>query len=64
MIVCAPGADALKLSSVVRTGFKQRLGDNVHIDIEVVKDIPAEKSGKFRYVISHVKPQQDAAPHA
>lgn len=34
-------------------GFKTRLGEQVDIIIECVDTIPAEKSGKFRYVISH-----------
>ena len=34
-------------------GFKDRLGASVTIDIEQVDTIPVEKSGKFRYVISH-----------
>ena len=35
-------------------GFKSRLGDDVIINVEVVEKIFAEKSGKFRYVISKV----------
>ncbi len=34
-------------------GFKKRLGADVQIEIEIVDTIAAEKSGKFRYVISH-----------
>ncbi len=34
-------------------GFKERLGNEVTVSIEVVDTIPAEKSGKFRYVVSH-----------
>jgi len=33
--------------------FKDRLGAGVAIEIEYVNTIPAEKSGKFRYVVSH-----------
>ncbi len=40
--------------SRIRTAMKQRLGLNVIIDIEFVDDIPAEASGKFRYVTSKV----------
>lgn len=39
----------------IRDGIQQRLGKEVQVDIEQVSVIPAEKSGKFRYVISHVK---------
>lgn len=35
--------------------FKQRLGQTVAIKIEHVNKIAAEKSGKFRYVVSKVK---------
>ncbi len=34
-------------------GFKQRLGAEVQVVVERVNNIPAEKSGKFRYIISH-----------
>jgi phenylacetate-CoA ligase len=34
-------------------GFKQRLGADVQVTVELVDNIPAEKSGKFRYIISH-----------
>lgn len=42
------------LQSTIINGFKARLGSEVSIDIEVVDKIEAEKSGKFRYVISKV----------
>lgn len=35
-------------------GFRQRLGADVSVNVEQVSSIPAEKSGKFRYIISHV----------
>lgn len=35
------------------SGFKQRLGAAVTVDVNLVDNIPAEKSGKFRYIISH-----------
>ena len=34
-------------------GFKRRLGQDVSVVVELVDNIPAEKSGKFRYIISH-----------
>lgn len=34
-------------------GFKQRLGADVAVAVEQVDAIPAEKSGKFRYIVSH-----------
>ncbi len=38
----------------IELGFKARLGQTVNVVIEEVPEIPAEKSGKFRYVISKV----------
>jgi phenylacetate-CoA ligase len=35
-------------------GFKKRLGESVQVVIARVDAIPAEKSGKFRYIVSHV----------
>ena len=35
-------------------GFKERLGEQVTIDIVVATSIEAEASGKRRYVVSHV----------
>ena len=35
------------------SGFKQRLGAEVQVVVDLVDHIPAEKSGKFRYIISH-----------
>ncbi|ATG91230.1 phenylacetate--CoA ligase family protein [Methylomonas koyamae] len=35
--------------------FKKRLGQTVTINVEYTDYIPKERSGKFRYVISHVK---------
>ncbi len=37
----------------IQAGLKQRLGESVEIDIQTVDEIPAEKSGKFRYIVSH-----------
>jgi phenylacetate-CoA ligase len=36
--------------------FKARLGRSVDVRIEKVSEIASEASGKFRYVVSHVKP--------
>jgi phenylacetate-CoA ligase len=38
----------------IRTAMAQRLGQGVQIDVEFVDDIPAEASGKYRYVVSKV----------
>lgn len=34
--------------------FRRRLGESVSIEVEFVDHIPAEKSGKYRYIISRV----------
>jgi len=38
----------------IRKGLQARLGESVEILVETMPEIPAEKSGKHRYVISHV----------
>jgi phenylacetate-CoA ligase len=40
--------------SLIHRGLKQRLGEEVTITIVLVDHIPAEASGKYRYVLSHV----------
>ena len=40
-------------SQQIIDGFKRRLGQDVSVVVELVDNIPAEKSGKFRYIISH-----------
>ena len=42
------------LTSKIEEGFKARLGRGVEIVVEEVNEIPLEKSGKFRYVVSKV----------
>ncbi len=41
--------------AVIVQDFKARLGESVHVRIERVTDIPAEASGKYRYVSSRVR---------
>jgi len=43
-----------ELSNQIIEGIKARLGENVVVNLKVVSAIPAEKSGKFRYVQSKV----------
>jgi len=45
-----------QLRADIISQFKQRLGSNVDIEVTKVNKIEAEKSGKFRYVISKVQP--------
>jgi phenylacetate-CoA ligase len=39
----------------IREGLQARLGAEVEIQIEILAEIPPEKSGKYRYVISKIK---------
>ena len=39
---------------LIVAGFKKRLGAAVQIEVELMESIPAEKSGKVRFIISHV----------
>lgn len=53
LLVTEVGFDPRSLEKI-RTGFGKRLGEEVQIDIDVVNDIPAEASGKYRYIVSKV----------
>jgi phenylacetate-CoA ligase len=55
-IVKATGYQQDISESRITAEFKKRLGSTVNIAIEYPDAINKEKSGKFRYVISHVKP--------
>ena len=46
--------------SKIQAGIQQRLGAGVRVQIERVAEVPKEKSGKYRYVVSHVAPQSGA----
>jgi phenylacetate-CoA ligase len=54
LLVTGPDFDESQIAAV-RKGIGQRLGARVHIEIERVAEIPPEASGKYRYVVSHVK---------
>lgn len=47
--------DAFKPDTVqdIQRGFRQRLGQQVTVVVNIVDAIAAEKSGKFRYIVSH-----------
>ena len=38
----------------IETGLQKRLGNDIRIDLQLVESIPAEASGKHRYVVSRV----------
>jgi phenylacetate-CoA ligase len=39
----------------IERGGKARLGENVTVEVSLVDEIPPEKSGKYRYVVSRVE---------
>lgn len=53
LVVPGPGWEKAREVQVVE-GLRARLGDQVKVGIRLMEDIPAEASGKYRYVISHV----------
>jgi phenylacetate-CoA ligase len=54
----------LELVKKIERGFKARLGNGVKIVVEEIAEIPAEKSGKFRYVVSKVSHSLSRAENA
>lgn len=54
LIVLETGASPDGMADTVAAGFRRRLGEEVEVAVEFVESIPAERSGKFRYVVSHV----------
>ena len=56
-----PGQDISQHFEAIQTAFKQRLGPNVVVDVGVVERLDSEKSGKFRFVISHVDATRSTA---
>jgi phenylacetate-CoA ligase len=46
--------DTTQLPDIKRNG-KARLGENVTVEVSLVNEIPPEKSGKYRYVVSRVE---------
>jgi phenylacetate-CoA ligase len=52
--VCAGEGFDPAAGAVIQTGLKARLGHGVAVEVDLVDTIPAERSGKFRYVVSRV----------
>jgi phenylacetate-CoA ligase len=46
----------------IASKFRARLGAEVQVTLEQVDHIPAEASGKFRYVVSRVEAARQEAP--
>lgn len=53
-VVAGEGFDAAEAQRKIEAHLKSRLGETVQIGFALVDKIPAEKSGKFRYVVSKV----------
>lgn len=53
LVVPSPAFDPAAVGRI-RAAFKRRLGGEVDVSVEVVDDIPPERSGKHRYVVSRV----------
>jgi len=53
VLVVTDGAFAPGSVEKIVTGFQQRLGAQVQVEVSLVDQIPPEKSGKFRYIVSH-----------
>ena len=54
-VVPGPGFGPAQEAGIVR-GMQRRLGAGVRVEVQQVEAIAPERSGKFRYVISHVRP--------
>ncbi|MDB5823276.1 MAG: capsule biosynthesis protein CapK [Herminiimonas sp.] len=54
VLVVPEGELSARLMGEIERGFKARLGTQVRVEVESVAEIPPEKSGKFRYVVSMV----------
>ena len=55
LLVPSPGSPLHALVDRITAGMAERLGSGVEIDVKIVDDIPAEASGKHRYVTSKVQ---------
>jgi phenylacetate-CoA ligase len=64
-VVTTPAFGLEQESRIVRD-FKARLGDPVDVIVRRVAEIPQEKSGKYRYVVSKVSPSaaEETGSHA
>jgi phenylacetate-CoA ligase len=53
LLVTDAAFDQANLPGIER-GAKARLGEDVVVEVQLVNEIPPEKSGKYRYVVSRV----------
>jgi len=52
--IVANGDYSPAVANSIQSGIQARLGKNVTVDVEKVEAIQPERSGKFRYIVSHV----------
>ncbi|HRD94850.1 MAG TPA: AMP-binding protein [Rubrivivax sp.] len=61
-VLVVPGSEFGPVQErAIQTGIRRRLGESVQVTIERVETIAPEKSGKFRYVVSHAVPAPRSA---
>ncbi|MBK8891962.1 MAG: phenylacetate--CoA ligase family protein [Dechloromonas sp.] len=53
--IVANGDYSPAVANSIQSGIQARLGKNVTVDVQKVEAIEPERSGKFRYVVSHVQ---------
>ncbi|MBZ8143095.1 capsule biosynthesis protein CapK, partial [Rubrivivax gelatinosus] len=66
-IVADEGFDRPARAAEIAAGLQRRLGQGVQVEVNYVDAIAPEKSGKYRYVVSHVAaaaPAPETSPHA
>ncbi|MBK1714394.1 phenylacetate--CoA ligase family protein [Rubrivivax gelatinosus] len=66
-IVADEGFDRPARGAEIAAGLQRRLGQGVQVEVNYVDAIAPEKSGKYRYVVSHVAaaaPAPETSPHA
>lgn len=56
-LVAQPGFDSRQVDLIVQ-GFKKRLGADVEVRVDMVEAIKPERSGKYRYIVSHALEQR------
>lgn len=56
-LVAQPGFDGRQVDLIVQ-GFKKRLGADVEVRVDMVPAIAPERSGKYRYIVSHALEQR------
>lgn len=64
-VVPGPGFEHQHQTQIMQ-GFKQRLGEEVEVTVQIVEAIAPERSGKYRYVLSHAlkEPVVEEPQHA